>query len=300
MVMLPNGFTLANLFCGIYAIVLASKGDHNHAVTSIVIGAIFDAMDGRVARATGTGSKFGAELDSLVDAISFGLAPALMMYFAVLHKDGWDWILVFLFAACAVMRLARFNVEQAGRAKKYFRGLPSPAAGGVLATYYWFSQTPLYNDTVLAGLPWPLLLRFLMVALSFLMVSNVPYPAWPSFSLRTVRGVIGLLLLIGLAIGLIFLPQQFFFPVGITYVLFGVLAAVLRGLTERSTPDEAPDGAEFDEDVTDEHEVPLAAGSVTTVASSTPEDAPRRRRRRRRRPDGSRSNDRDSSEDSSE
>ena len=272
MVMLPNGFTLANLFCGIYAIILATKGEHSLAVRFILIGAMCDAMDGRVARATGTGSPFGAELDSLVDAISFGLAPALMMYFAVLHKDNWDWIYVFLFSACAVMRLARFNVEQAGRAKKYFRGLPSPAAGGVLATYYWFSQTPLYNDTVLADLPWYTLLRWLMATLAFLMISNVPYPAWPTFSLRTIRGAIGLAVFIGLGIGLIFLPKEFFFPVGISYVLFGVVAAVLRGLTERQPGVPEPHGEEFEEE-TDEHDIATLADELDDVEFDEP--APR-------------------------
>ena len=129
----------------------------------IVLGGIADTLDGRVARATGTGSRFGEELDSLVDAISFGFAPALIMYLRRARTDGsWEWLLVFIFTSCAVMRLARFNVEQAGRKKTHFHGLPSPAAGLTLATYYWFSQTPLYNQTVilftdsktLADLPW--------------------------------------------------------------------------------------------------------------------------------------------------
>ena len=100
MVMLPNGLTLGNLFFGVFAIVAASRGDHERAVWYILIGAMCDAMDGRVARATNTGSRFGEELDSLVDALSFGLAPALLMYFAVLRQQGWDWVFVFLFAAC--------------------------------------------------------------------------------------------------------------------------------------------------------------------------------------------------------
>src|SRR5215211_1459828 len=106
-VFLPNGFTLFNLFCGIFAIVLASRGNPDRAVLFVIIGGIADAMDGRVARATGTGSKMGEELDSLVDAISFGLAPAMIMYFAALKTDGNDWIYVFIFASCAVIRLAR-------------------------------------------------------------------------------------------------------------------------------------------------------------------------------------------------
>ena len=109
------------------------------------------------------------------------------MYFAVLNRDGWDWLFVFLFAACAVMRLARFNIEQAGTAKTYFHGLPSPAAGITLASYYWFSQSSLYNYGAIGDLPWHVLLRFLMAALAFLMISNVPYPVFPRTGFRSLR-----------------------------------------------------------------------------------------------------------------
>src|SRR5438477_8080019 len=161
-VVLPSGLTLANLFCGVYAIVSASRGQFDLAGLLVVLGGVADALDGRVARATGSGSRFGSELDSLVDIISFGLAPALIMYFAVFNKNRWDWLFCFFFTACAVIRLARFNVEQAGRAKRYFHGLPSPAAGMTLATYYWFSQTPLYNQTPLGDLNWTVALAGLM------------------------------------------------------------------------------------------------------------------------------------------
>ena len=182
---MPNGLTLFNLFCGIYAIILAIRGDFASAPAFIVLGGIADTLDGRVARATGTGSRFGEELDSLVDAISFGFAPALIMYLGAAEAHGnWEWLLVFIFTSCAVMRLARFNVEQAGRKKTHFHGLPSPAAGLTLATYYWFSQTPLYNQTVilftdsktLSDLPWHTILRGLMAILAALMISDVPYP----------------------------------------------------------------------------------------------------------------------------
>ncbi len=143
---LPNGFTLGNLFFGIFAIVSASRGQFAHAVLYVVLGGVCDGFDGRIARATGTGSRFGVELDSLVDAISFGLAPAMIIYYSVLdHEGGAWWLLVFLFTACAVIRLARFNVTQAGTAKRHFQGLPSPAAGVTLATYYWFSQSALLH-----------------------------------------------------------------------------------------------------------------------------------------------------------
>src|SRR5947209_2661798 len=133
-VLLPNGLTLISLFCGIYSIVLSARGSYDLAVRFVVLGGFADALDGRVARATQTGSRFGEELDSLVDAISFGLAPAMVMFFAVLNTQNWQWLLVFIFTACAVMRLARFNVDLAGRKKSHFHGLPSPAAGMTLAT----------------------------------------------------------------------------------------------------------------------------------------------------------------------
>ena len=269
MVMLPNSFTLANLFFGVLAIVTAERGDNERAVWYIIVGAICDAIDGRVARATNTGSRFGEELDSLVDAISFGFAPAILIYFAALRRDGFDWIFVFLFSACAVMRLARFNVEQAGRAKTAFRGLPSPVAAGVLVTYFWFSQTSLYSETILSELPWPFNnVRLLIVGLAFLMISNVPYPALPTFSIRTIRGALGLVAFVGLVIGLIFLPKDFFFPAGMLYVIYGVVASVVKGLLDR--PQHGEDDAAGDDLFDAERD------------DSMGEDGTPRRKRRRR------------------
>ena len=232
-VVLPNSFTLANLFFGIFAIVSAARGDFVEAGRYVVWGGIADTLDGRIARATKSGTKFGSELDSLVDAISFGLAPALIMYFAVLNRSGWDWLFVFVFCACAVIRLARFNVEQAGRAKTYFRGLPSPAAGMTLATYYWFSQTPLYYESLLSALPWQVVLRYLMLALSLLMISNVPYLAVPRVGLRSAREIVGLVMVIASIAGVIFLPKEFIFPALVLYVVVGLVNAVVLGLLDR-------------------------------------------------------------------
>src|SRR5213075_1880569 len=192
-----------------------------------VLGGIADTLDGRVARATGTGSRFGEELDSLVDAISFGFAPALIMYLGMPNVGRWEWLLVFIFTSCAVMRLARFNVEQAGRKKTHFHGLPSPAAGLTLATYYWFSQTELYSQTVilftddktLKDLPWQTLMSFLMAILAALMISNVPYPAFPAVGYKTNRQRLGSLVVVGSILGLILLPKEFIFPACVAYVL---------------------------------------------------------------------------------
>lgn len=246
-VLMPNGLTLFNLFCGIYAIILAMRGDFMAAPGWIVVGGIADALDGRVARATGTGSRFGEELDSLVDALSFGFAPALIMFLELPNHGTWEWLLVFIFTSCAVMRLARFNVEQAGRKKSQFHGLPSPAAGLTLASYYWFSQTPLYNQTVilftdsktLSDLPWHTILRGLMAILAALMISDVPYPAVPSIGFGSIKKLLGTIVIAGCVALLIFRRQEFIFPALLAYVLFGAVKwAILGFLGRSSTPDE--------------------------------------------------------------
>ncbi|HEX2716728.1 MAG TPA: CDP-diacylglycerol--serine O-phosphatidyltransferase [Gemmatimonadaceae bacterium] len=288
-VLLPNGFTLANLFFGIFAIVSASRGRFSDAGVYVVLGGICDALDGRVARFTRTGSRFGEELDSLVDAISFGLAPALIMYFAVLNREGWDWVFAFLFAACAVMRLARFNVEQAGKPKTYFHGLPSPAAGMTLATYYAFSQTPLYNETlllggekVLADLPWHVMMRFIMAGLAFLMVSDVPYPAVPTVNLRTTRGILAGVFLLACIVGLIVLPREFFFPILMAYVIYGLVRSFVLGVIDRVPTGES---IYLEEEEDDDDAGPEGDGAMA-VARHEELAVGRRRRRRRRKPRG--------------
>ena len=246
-VLMPNGLTLFNLFCGIYAIVLAIRGDFAAAPSFIVLGGVADTLDGRVARATGTGSRFGEELDSLVDAISFGFAPALIVYLELPDHGAWGWLLVFIFSSCAVMRLARFNVEQAGRKKTHFHGLPSPAAGLTLATYYWFSQSPLYNQTVilftdsktLADLPWHTMLRGLTAMLAALMISDVPYPAVPSIGFTSLKKIVGTLVVTGCVVLLLVGKKEFIFPGLLAYVLYGAIKWVIIGFIGRSsTPDE--------------------------------------------------------------
>src|SRR6478672_11779596 len=275
-VVLPSGLTLANLFCGIFAIVSASRGHFDQAGLLVVLGGCADALDGRVARATGSGSRFGSELDSLVDIISFGLAPAMIMFFAVMSREGWDWLVVFLYITCAAIRLARFNVEQAGRAKRYFHGLPSPAAGLTLATYYWFSQTPLYNQTVLGDLPWHFWLRFLMLALAFLMISNVSYPAVPTIGYKKVSEILGSLVVAATVIGVIVLRKQFYFPALVLYVLYGVAKTVFFGLIGRRPRGDVPVISDDDEDIEPDRQI--------TVPDIGPDQSPPRRRRRRNKP----------------
>ncbi|HXY31855.1 MAG TPA: CDP-diacylglycerol--serine O-phosphatidyltransferase [Gemmatimonadaceae bacterium] len=258
-VLLPNGFTLGNLLFGVFAIVSASRKDFIWAGWCVVLGGVMDLLDGRIARMTRTGSRFGIELDSLVDAVSFGLAPSMIMYFAVLNQENWSWLFCFFYTACAVMRLARFNVEQGGRAKTHFHGLPSPAAGMTLATYYWFSQTNLYSQTFVGSLPWHAVLPGVMLVLSFLMISHVLYPALPKFSVRSPMAVVRTVGVIGILCGVLYKPLAFAFPVLVAYVGYGLVKTVFLGLVDR-LPSEDPllDEDEEGEEENGEREIEFA------------------------------------------
>ena len=236
-IVVPSLFTLFNLFFGIWAMVLATRGEFYRAGWFIVFAGILDTLDGRVARISGTGTRFGAELDSLVDIVSFGVAPAFLMYQVEFAGGGGAaWIFCYFYVMAAAIRLARFNVTQAGRAKSHFIGLPSPAAGMTLATYYPFTQTGLYGS--LQGLPWHLLLTFLMIALTILMVSNVHYPTLPRAGFRTVNGLLGLTLLVVILVFGIWKHDEFLFPLGLAYMTYGVLRAILLGFFAAPAEDE--------------------------------------------------------------
>ena len=237
-IIVPSALTLGNLFFGMWAVVCASRRDFIGAAWLIVWAAVFDTVDGRVARYTQTGSRFGEELDSLVDAISFGVAPALIIYYEFLANTLWGWVAAFFYVSCAVIRLARFNIEQAGHAKVSFHGLPSPSSGIVLATFYPFSQTPFFADH-LAHWAWSTVMTAMLFVLGLLMMSHVLYPVVPKFSFRNWRGTLTSLYLIGLIVLAITVPRYYFFVASFLYVVYGVLKALVLGFYER-LPDEDP------------------------------------------------------------
>jgi CDP-diacylglycerol--serine O-phosphatidyltransferase len=238
-VVVPSLFTLFNLFFGIWSMVLATRGDFYRAGWYIVFAGILDTLDGRLARLSNTGSKFGEELDSLVDIVSFGVAPAFLMYMLAFGNAGQaEWIFCYFYVMAVAIRLARFNVLQAGRPKHAFIGLPSPAAGITLATYYPFTQSDLYQNA-LRTLPWHHLLQLLMILLAMLMVSNVRYATMPRASARSLRGVLGLVTILIVVIFGILEHDVFFFPLGIAYMAYGVLRAAFIGLL--SEPDDNED-----------------------------------------------------------
>ena len=266
-IILPSAFTLGNLFFGFWAIVSAARGEFTTAAWLILLAGVADMLDGRVARFTRTGTAFGEELDSLVDAISFGVAPALIMYHLYLVDGGWGWTAAFIFVAAAVIRLARFNVEQAGHAKAAFHGLPSPAAGMTLATFHPFSQTALFQQ-YLAHLPWDQIATGMMILLSILMVSHVLYPVVPKLSLRTPRGIATLVLAAAALVAAVTAPAHFFFPALVVYILYGLLRTAALGFLDRLPQrdpllDEEDDPADHREVAYEEIEAPTDRGHHT-------------------------------------
>jgi CDP-diacylglycerol--serine O-phosphatidyltransferase len=281
-IIVPSAFTLGNLFLGIWAIVAASRQEFTAAAWLIVWAAVLDTIDGRVARYTQTGSRFGEELDSLVDAISFGVAPALIIYFTFLNATPWGWISAWFYVAAAVIRLARFNVEQAGHAKAAFHGLPSPSAGMTLATFYPFSQTQFYRD-YFAHYPWPTIMTVMLFVLALLMMSHVLYPVVPKVGFRTAKGIGNGVFLLANIVLAVTIPSLFFFPMSIAYVAYGILKSLGLGFFER-LPDRDP---LLDEDP-DEAGAELRDISYQELSPPRRFGIPNRRRRRRGRRRGDR------------
>ena len=237
-VVMPSAFTLGNLFFGFWAIVSAFNGNFRWAGWFIVFAGILDMLDGRVARLSGTGTRFGAELDSLVDVISFGVAPALLIYFLDFSSAGrFAWILCYIYVTAVALRLARFNVLSAGKPSSgWFTGLPSPSAGMTLAVYYPFSQTEWYRASIAYLDLQHQGLVVLMLLLAVLMVSNVKYPKFPPIGVRSAKGIFGLAVHLTILLGGIFAPEYFLFPLGLLYVTYGIARATVLGLMERPEP----------------------------------------------------------------
>jgi CDP-diacylglycerol--serine O-phosphatidyltransferase len=244
-IILPSAFTMANLFFGFYAIVAATRGDFVWAGWFIVWAGVMDLVDGRIARFTRTGSAFGGELDSLVDAISFGVAPAFIMYTLYFSDGDWSWVLPLLYVMAVVVRLARFNVEQGGEAKRHFHGLPSPTPGMLLATFYPFSQTAFF-ETYLTTMPWPSIMGMLLIVLGALMLSHIPYGLFPKLSFKTPKGILVSLWLFGNLLAAIMFPAYYFFPMLMGYTAWGLFGSVIHGLLER-LPDRDPLEDSFDD-----------------------------------------------------
>mgnify|MGYP001602498033 FL=1 len=198
---LPNLFTLAALFGGFYSIVMAMHGRFEQAAIGIFCAMVLDSLDGRVARMTHTQSTFGEQMDSLSDMVSFGAAPALVMYeWALKGLDRWGWFAAFVYCACAALRLARFNTNIGVVNKRYFQGLPSPAAAALIAGLIWAMDKAGYQNVNANGfLSW-MAFGFTLYA-GLTMVTNVPFYSFKDVSFkRSVPFIVIVAIALGIAL----------------------------------------------------------------------------------------------------
>jgi CDP-diacylglycerol--serine O-phosphatidyltransferase len=213
---LPNLFTSGNLFCGFYAILSAFDGRFVRAAIAILVAGVFDLLDGKVARFAGANSKFGIEYDSLADLVSFGLAPALLVFWWALRPYGRvGWLAAFLFLACGALRLARFNVQTTRSESKFFVGLPIPAAA------YMIALTVLLHYRLFWTRPYHVSLLVTIYFLAFLMVSNIRYFSLKEFDLLRKKPFKSLVtILLGIVV-ILADPEIMLFLVFGAYVLSG-------------------------------------------------------------------------------
>jgi len=215
--LLPNLFTSMNMFCGFYAVIAAIDGKFVPAAISIIIASVFDNLDGKIARATGTTSKFGVEYDSLADLISFGIAPALMIYLWALKPFGRiGWLAAFLFMACGALRLARFNTQVGTIDSEYFVGLPIPAGAGMNA-----ATVLIFHKLNIGGGTYPILILIMLYTLSFLMVSSIKYNSFKKMELFRKMNFNALVAALLIIIFVASQPSIALFLCGAGYVLSG-------------------------------------------------------------------------------
>ena len=230
--LLPSVLTTFGMFAGFYSIIASINGDFTTAAISIMIAMLWDTLDGRVARLTNTQSEFGAEYDSLADLVSFGLAPALLVYEWTLSDLGrFGWLAAFIYLACAALRLARFNTQVGSADKRYFQGFPSPAAAGVIATMIWLKiWTYAFFDSDVISIGYYLGAGITIVC-GLLMVSNVRYYSFKELDAKkaSFRFLLGIVLSL---IVLLYKPNIVLFTGFFLYMLSGPFITVV-GLNKR-------------------------------------------------------------------
>jgi len=225
--LLPNLFTTAALFSGFYAIVSAMNGRFEHAAIAIFIAMVLDGIDGRVARLTNTQSDFGEQYDSLADLVSFGLAPALVMYVWALSNLGkLGWLAAFIYTASAALRLARFNTQIATADKRYFTGLPSPSAAAVVAGMVWVA-----HDYDLSGRELIWIALGVTIAAGLLMVSNFRYRSFKDLDLKGKVPFVVVLIVMLVYVLITIDPPQVLFAIFAGYAISGPITTL--GLLKR-------------------------------------------------------------------
>jgi CDP-diacylglycerol--serine O-phosphatidyltransferase len=239
---LPNLITLSSMFAGFYSIVASLNSDYERAAWAIMIASVFDVLDGWVARITHTATRFGIEIDSLSDVISFGVAPGVLVYTWTLSSFGKiGWLGSFFLVACAALRLARFNVQMGSTEKKHFTGLPTPASALVIAStvlayeeiIHILEHLKLVQLADVVGKDyWVLALTFILAGL---MVSNITYHSLKEANLKE-RRPFGILVVIAAFLAVVaYHPELVLFLVSISYVAVGILEAFFK-LFKRQKP----------------------------------------------------------------
>ncbi len=247
--LLPNLFTTAALFSGFYAVLAAVNSQFDAAAIAIFVAMVLDGMDGRVARMTNTQTAFGAEYDSLSDMVAFGLAPALVMYVWALKGLGkFGWLAAFIYTAAAALRLARFNTQVGIADKRYFQGLPSPAAAAILAAAIWGAvEYGINKDDVdsLVGL--------LTAAVGLLMVSNFRYHSFKELDFRGKVPFFALVVIMLVFSIVLWEPPFVLFAVFLTYAVSGPVLTLIY-LRQRRKEREDMKGEADGKDAPDERE----------------------------------------------
>jgi len=214
--LLPSAFTVANVFCGFYAIISSIRGDLGFAGILIGVAILLDTLDGRVARFANASSEFGREFDSLADQVSFGVAPMVLAYaWGLSLWPRLGWLAGFLFVICGAMRLARFNIQQSSTDKRFFVGLPIPAAAGMVASLVYRFPEPIALRNVALGL------LGLVLLLALLMVSTLRYYSFKDFDIRRRQPHLVILFLALLIIAVFTHPQAMLLAMASTYLASG-------------------------------------------------------------------------------
>jgi CDP-diacylglycerol--serine O-phosphatidyltransferase len=244
--LLPNLFTTAGLFAGFYSIIAAANGQFVHAAVAVFIAAVMDGLDGRVARLTGTSTEFGVQYDSLADLVSFGMAPALVMYHWSLSYMKFDsdvmgrvgWAVAFLYAACAALRLARFNTQVGTVDKRWFIGLASPAAAGLMMSFVWAFAD---GDLGWSGEQLRYVALGVTLVAALLMVSRIRFWSFKGAGgggEKAIRIPFYLLLLVPVVIAVLAMdPARALLAIGVVYALSGPVYWLWR--RTRKTPEAA-------------------------------------------------------------
>jgi CDP-diacylglycerol--serine O-phosphatidyltransferase len=227
--LLPSAFTIGNMLLGFYAIVRAYRGDFRDAAVMVMVAGVLDALDGRIARLTGTESEFGKEYDSLADVFTFGVAPALLAYFWGLEEHGrLGWLIPLYYLVCTATRLARFNVQTKIVDSRYFVGLPSPAAAGGVVSVIFFAPDDDWKPWAAAALAGSL------VVLGTLMVSTFRYRSFKKVNLRQRWSYRVVLPIAAVLLIAAYHPQAFFLAAATAYTVSGPLGWLLARVSRKS------------------------------------------------------------------